>query len=373
MVRLSRRIAVFLGIVCILLAVPLDPSAAEVSTTPRVATPTAAPALYESGRAVRTSRWVSARVNRTTLAVNDVLIITFTVKNYQTEAIKSWPFRPTDANITFDQDECWAVRKTGSISQLYPKHTDNYRVMAGYTGWDAAHATPNADCATSSAGPNVTIDHPWRWGIGEATLLPGATRTVTGRVRFTRAGTYSVYFGLIRDYAGYPNFPVCTPSSTPLNNACYLNQVTIVVGGSGAVATKTKTRTPTLAASDTPTATGPTNTPGPATDTPTPSDTATASRTNTQTRTRTRTATRAAGTVPASRTATRPARTATRPARTNTRVATAVPTDSGGGYPIPTFFATKTRTPTAKPLTGGAKTITIDKEIPTPVTAHQSP
>lgn len=371
--RFSQRIAVFFVIVCTIVAVQLDQSAAESTNIPRVATPTGGPSVFGLERAVRTSRWVSARVNRTSLAVNDVLIITFTVKNYQTEAIKSWPYRPTDANITFDQDECWAVRKTGSISQLYPKHFDNYRVMAGYTGWDAAHATPNADCATSTSGPNVTIDHPWRWGIGESTLLAGATRTVTGRVRFTRAGTYTVYFGLIRDYAGYPNFSVCTPTSTPLNNACYLNHVTIVVGGSGAVATKTKTQTLTPTESHTPTPTGPTNTAGPATDTPTPSETYTASRTKTHTKTRTRTATRGAVTTTASRTATRPARTSTRPARTNTRVATAVPTDSGGGYPIPTFYATKTRTPTAKTLTSGAKTITIYTDVPAPVTAHQAP
>lgn len=358
MYQLPLRVVVFIAFVCTIIGVPLLPSAARTSTKQRGATATLAGIQNENNRTVRTSRWVSATVNRTRLAVNDVLIITFTVNNYQPGSIKSYPFRPTDSDITFNQDECWAKRKTGSVSLLYPKQSDNYRVMAGYTGWDKAHPTLSANCSSVIRGSNVTIDHPWRWGIGESALASSGIRTVTGRVRFTKAGTYTVFFGLIRDYAGYPNFPDCSVSKAPENNACFLNQVTIVVGDGGATPTKTRTKTATgtAVASSTPSPTGPTNTPGPATDTLTPSETRTASQTRT-------------------RTATRPARTATRPARTNTRAATAVPTNSGGGggYPLPTYFATTTRTRSVRISTTAVKTITIYADTPTPGGAYPTP
>lgn len=345
MVSWMRRGVVFFVIVMVCMLSSWLPSAAQNSTVVRQAT--AAPAQE---RAVRTSRWVSAKVNRTKLAVNDVLIITFTVNNYQAEAIKSYPFRPTDSDITYTQDECWAKRKTNSVSLLYPKQTNNYRVMAGYTGWDKAHPTLNAQCSSVLSGKNVTIDHPWRWGIGEATLLSNGQRTVTGRVRFTKAGVYTVFFGLVRDYIGYPNSPECSRSKAPFNNACFLDEVTITVGD--VAPTVTNTTRPTKTATDEPTATdtatpsGPTNTPGPATDTRTPS--------NTRTATNTRTAS-----------ATRPARTATKTrtsARTNTPRMTATPTGDGESYPIPTPFFSPTRTRVVVQTATRTKTATIESD-----------
>ncbi len=346
------RLVTFLWCIAAIIAVPFVPSMARSSDIPRTSDSVAAQSMNAANRTARTSRWVSARVNKTKLAVNDVLVITFTVNNHQPTAIKSYPFRPSDSTVTYDQDECWAMRKTGSVSLLYPKRSDNYRVMAGYTGWDKTHATMNTKCASASSGSNVTIDHPWRWGIGESALESQSSRTITGRVRFTKAGTYTVFFGLIRDYAGYPNFGNCTRTTPSYNNACFINEVTIVVGDGGVrtTATRTATRTPsgTATPSDTatPTPTGPTATPGPATDTPTPSLT----RTHTNTRTRTATIR-----------PTSPARTTTARSRTNTRVATAKPTNSGG-YPLPTMYYSPTRTSRPVSSTVPTKTITMTHE-----------
>ena len=348
------RLVTFLCCIVAIVSVSYVPSIVRSGDTPRIAEAMAANTLNNANRTARTSRWVSARVNRTKLAVNEVLVITFTVNNHQPTAIKSYPFRPSDSTVTYDQDECWAMRKSGSMSLMYPKRSDNYRVMAGYTGWDKSHTAMNAKCASAAAGSNITIDHPWRWGIGESALESMSSRTITGRVRFTKAGTYTVFFGLIRDYAGYPNFGDCTRTTPSYNNACFINEVTIVVGDGGVrtTATRTASRTPsdTPTPSDTATATptGPTATPGPATDTPTPT------LTRTYTNTRTRTATRASS-------PTRPARTATRPARTNTRVATAKPTNSGG-YPLPTMYYTPTRTSRPVSSTIPTKTITMTYE-----------
>jgi hypothetical protein len=337
-----RRIILLVSVVFIGAVTTAVPSTAQTSTVARVATSAPAP----QNRAARTSRWVTAKVNRTKLAVNDVLIITFTVNNFQAEAIKSYPFRPTDADITYSQDECWAKRKVNSVSLLYPKQVNNYRVMAGYTGWDKQHPTLNAQCASVMSGKNVTIDHPWRWGIGEATLQANGTRTITGRVRFTKKGVYTVFFGLVRDYIGYPNATDCTRSKPAYNNACYLEEVTITVGDvttATRVATRTRTAVPTQ--TDTPTPSGPTNTAGPATDTPTASNTRVATNTKT-------------------RTATRPARTAT---KTRTRVKTATPratatANDGEAYPIPSPYFSPTRTRYVPETATPTKTATIETD-----------
>ncbi len=339
------RLVTFLCCISAILLIPFVPNNTRYGETPRSAKAIAGNVVPNANQTIRKSRWMSARVNRTKLAVNDVLVITFTVNNHQQYAIKSYPFRPSDSTLTYNQDECWAMRKTGSTSLMYPKHAENYRVMAGYTGWDKTHATVNAKCATSSTGTNTTIDHPWRWGVGELALQSQTSRTITGRVRFTKAGTYTVFFGLVRDYAGYPNFGDCTRAKPSYNHACFIDEVTVVVGDGGVATTPTRsvTRAPshTPAPSDTstPTPTGPTATPGTATATPTPSPT----RTNARTRSATR------------------ASSPTRPARTNTRSATAKPTSSGG-YPLPTMYYSPTRTSRPVSSTIPTKTITMTYE-----------
>jgi hypothetical protein len=94
-------------------------------------------------------------------------------------------------------------------------------VIAGINNWDSTNANKVNTCPVTS-----TINHPWRWSIGTSPLSPGASRTITGRVRFTIPGTYSVYFGAIKDWVGYPDNP-CNRANN--QGACQLRPIKITV------------------------------------------------------------------------------------------------------------------------------------------------
>lgn len=173
-------------------------------------------------------RGVSA--DRTSVVAGDVVTFRMTIQNiYQGIPISgsAFAFGTADAGFTYDQGQCWAV-KDDSGQTRFPRPinitseaNNRFRVMAGISGWDSANANTINSCPVAS-----TIDHPWRWSIGTSSLAPGSTRTITGRVRFTQPGTYSVYFGLMKDWVGYPD-TACDRSNK--QGACLLRPIKITV------------------------------------------------------------------------------------------------------------------------------------------------
>jgi N-acetylmuramoyl-L-alanine amidase len=177
------------------------------------------------------SQWIrGVTADRTSVVAGDVVTFRMTIQNiYQSIPISgsAFPFGSADAGFTYDQGQCWAV-KDGSGQTRFPRPTNNvseannrFRVMAGISGWDSANANTITNCPVAS-----TIDHPWRWSIGSSTLAPGRTRTITGRIRFTQPGTYSVYFGLMKDWVGYPD-TACDRTNN--QGACQLRPIKITV------------------------------------------------------------------------------------------------------------------------------------------------
>ena len=176
-------------------------------------------------------QWLrSVSVDRTSVVAGDVVTFRMTIRNiYQTIPISgsAFSFGNADAGFIYDQAQCWAL-KDGNGQPRFPRPdniineaNNRFRVIAGIRNWDSTHANTVTNCPVAS-----TIDHPWRWSIGTSQLAPGATRTITGRVRFTVPGTYSVYFGIVKDWVGYPD-TVCDRNNK--QGACQLRPVTINV------------------------------------------------------------------------------------------------------------------------------------------------
>jgi hypothetical protein len=176
-------------------------------------------------------RWIrGVRADRTSVVAGDVVTFRMTIQNiYQTIPISgsAFSFGNANAGFIYDQNQCWAL-KDGSGQPLFPRPdnrvneaNNRFRVMAGIRSWDSANANKVTSCPVAS-----TIDHPWRWSIGTSQLAPGATRTITGRVRFTVPGTYTVYFGMIKDWVGYPDTACNRPNN---QGACLLRPIKITV------------------------------------------------------------------------------------------------------------------------------------------------
>lgn len=175
--------------------------------------------------------WIqSVRASKTSIVAGDTVTLRMTIRNiYQTIPISgsAFSFTSSDAGFTYDQSQCWAL-KDGSGQARFPRPenitseaNNRVRIMAGIRNWDSKYANTVTSCPVAS-----TIDHPWRWSIGSSSLAPGETRTVTGRVRFTQPGTYTIYFGIIKDWVGYPD-STCDRANNI--GACQLNPITIRV------------------------------------------------------------------------------------------------------------------------------------------------
>jgi len=292
--------------------------------------PTSTPVNRQSG-------WVSVTTDKTTLNINEILGITFTLTNKYDDAtyitntgtlsasingptLSQYTTAPGDTNYVFDQEQCWAYKVAG-VTQ-FPKQTGTFHVMAGYAGWDQNYSNTTALCPVAS-----TVDQPWRWSIGNTPLVAGATRVINGSVKFTRPGTYTLFFGLTKDNVGYPDVPNCNASSNSKLNVCGIDSIVITVLD----ATPTPSKTPTNTRTSTNTAT--------ATQTLTPSNTLT--RTNTATATNTRTST---ATVTNSRTATNSSTPTITNTPSNTRTLTNSRTATNSRTPTNTSTPTKTKT-----------------------------
>ena len=174
--------------------------------------------------------WVSGvQVVDADVYVGDPVTFRVSVRNAYPDVPISgsaFTFPVSDTNYVYEQHECWAKKSPAGIP-LFPKastssnRSNRFRIMAGVSGWDATYANSTTACATAS-----TEDHPWRWSIGVSPLLPGTSRVVSGSVRFRVAGTYTVTFGLMKDWIGYPDRPCAVK---PAYAACGLFAKTITV------------------------------------------------------------------------------------------------------------------------------------------------
>lgn len=193
--------------------------------------------------------WIdSVSAKATTIFQNDTAEFTIKIRNNYDDGTTisgaAFSFAESDASYTFNQNECWAKRNSSGTSLFdKPAITTNanqrFRVIAGYSSWDGTYANVATKCPVES-----TVNQPWRWSIGSSPITQGDTRSITGRVRFTKIGSYTVYFGVVKDWIGYPDSP-CIPGNS--SGACAINPITInVIAHPTATATTTATPTATL-------------------------------------------------------------------------------------------------------------------------------
>lgn len=116
---------------------------------------------------------------RTTLRVNETLRVSLTVRN--------------TGNVTLQGQEPGAFSydfAQSFASAGFAKQRDRFRVTLGTPGWDAQFPG------------EPTSDNPWRWGL-LSDLAPGQEQTITGMVRMSRVGTFTLRAGLVQEYVRY--------------------------------------------------------------------------------------------------------------------------------------------------------------------------
>jgi hypothetical protein len=175
-------------------------------------------------------QWLTGvTVTNTDVMVGDSVVFRMIVRNAYADAPISggaFAFPASDNSHVYQLNECWAKQNAGG-APLFPKASvgsnryARFRVMAGVKDWDIQYAKQPVTCPVSS-----TENHPWRWSIGATPLAAGQTRVISGGVRFTKPGTYTVSFGVMKDWIGYPD-NAC--SDSPTYAACTLFPKTITV------------------------------------------------------------------------------------------------------------------------------------------------
>ncbi len=189
-------------------------------------------------------RWLTGvTVSDAEVMVGEPVIFRMTVRNAYADSPVSgsaFAFPVSDSGYVYQMNECWAKQNAAGVA-LFPKAgvgTNRYarfRVMAGIRNWDTHYAKRTTTCPVTS-----TENHPWRWSIGASPLAAGTTRVISGGVRFSAPGTYTVTFGMMKDWIGYPDNPC---SDSPSYAACALYPKTITVRMR---TTPTPTRPPAL-------------------------------------------------------------------------------------------------------------------------------
>ncbi len=148
---------------------------------------------------------------RTTIAVGEVLKVTFTVRNAGDVPIhgqipQAGTFPDGTFNVpngyVYDEGECF-LGATGQDYPIYAKETDRFRILLGATDRTLA-------CDGDTGG------YPWRWGLN-GTLEPGEERDIVGYVRFRQPGSVTLQAGIIQEYVGYhvQNAAIQTITITP--------------------------------------------------------------------------------------------------------------------------------------------------------------
>ncbi len=188
------------------------------------------PTLRSTLAGIINAEWIdSVRATASTIYAGDSAEFTVKIRNnYGSSSISGagFSFIQSDTAYTYKQDECWAKRDDAGATMFDkpPQTTDantRFRIMAGIANWDSQYANTAVKCPTAS-----TINHPWRWSIGTTPLAAGETRDVIGRVQFDTVGRYTIYFGMVKDWVGYPD-QTCAPTNN--TGVCYLKPLTINV------------------------------------------------------------------------------------------------------------------------------------------------
>lgn len=140
---------------------------------------------------------LNVRYDRNSVAVGELLKITFTVRNNSNVTIfgqdpqagtrPDGSFDPQNGYV-YDEGECF-LGAEGQNYPTYPKQTERFRLTLG-------PLNRSVTCAGNTGG------YPWRWGIDGA-LAPGETRDIVGYVRFRTPGEVTLQAGVIQEYVRY--------------------------------------------------------------------------------------------------------------------------------------------------------------------------
>jgi hypothetical protein len=114
-------------------------------------------------------RIVTVTFSPTTLAANQLLNVSITVKNESSVAL---PTQGPDPGFVYEEGETFYTRG-------FPDARGAHRVGIDFEGRSG-------------------IDHPYRWGLG-APLAPGETRTITGAIRVKTRQAKNYWAGLVRE------------------------------------------------------------------------------------------------------------------------------------------------------------------------------
>ena len=144
---------------------------------------------------------LNVQYDRDSVAANELLKVTFTVRNNGTTPIESQdPQAGTKADslasfdlansYVYDEGECF-LGATGQSYAAYPKEAGRFRVMLG-----AGEAARAPTCSGNNGG------YPWRWGLN-GSLAPDETRQVVGYLRFRVPGSVTLHAGAIQEYVSY--------------------------------------------------------------------------------------------------------------------------------------------------------------------------
>ncbi|MCU0493203.1 MAG: N-acetylmuramoyl-L-alanine amidase [Chloroflexaceae bacterium] len=145
---------------------------------------------------------VNVRYDRTTLAVGELLKVTFTVKNNDSRPLQTQgpqaDQRPNGSfdqenGYTFDEGECFLGSPLW-VYPTFPKEDRRLRVMLGTQNWSGS--------CNGGVGNATVGNYPWRWGLN-GTLQPGEQRDVVGYVRFRNPGSVTVQAGAIDEGWNY--------------------------------------------------------------------------------------------------------------------------------------------------------------------------
>lgn len=154
---------------------------------------------------------VDVQYGATSVAVGELLKVTFTVHNRGENTVQSqapeadtWPDGTFNLanSYAYDEGECFLGAEQFDYP-AFPKQTESVRVALG----------PTDRTITCSGG---TGGYPWRWGIN-GPLEPGATREIVGYVRFREPGTVNLRAGLVQEFVRYhsQDFNPTTITVTP--------------------------------------------------------------------------------------------------------------------------------------------------------------
>ena len=138
--------------------------------------------------------------DRTSLPAGELLGVRFTVRNSgNVAALGQDPQAGTRPDGSFDNANSYVYDEAecflGGPSQDYPafaKEAGRFRVALGLSSTTGRALS----CSGSADG------YPWRWGLN-GRLEPGATRVITGYVRFREPGTIALQAALVEEHVRY--------------------------------------------------------------------------------------------------------------------------------------------------------------------------